>query len=60
MNFELSAFFFLGKELISEQKATSFGGGRGGWGGEEALGEPCSSMAAITLAAELQSFYYGQ
>jgi hypothetical protein len=55
-NFEHSAFFFLGKDLISELKAASFGSGGGGWGGEEALGEPCSSMAAETLAAELQSY----
>jgi hypothetical protein len=55
-NFELSAFFFLGKELINEKKVASFGVDRGGWVGEEALGEPCSSMAATTLAAELQSY----
>jgi len=52
-NFEHSAFFFLGKELIGELKATSFGRGRGGWGGEEALGEPYSSMSTTTLAVEL-------
>jgi hypothetical protein len=39
-NFEHSAFFFLGKDLISKLKAASFGSGRGGWEGEEALGEP--------------------
>jgi hypothetical protein len=55
-NFDDFAFFFLGKDLISEMKAASFGSGRGGWRGEEALGEPYSSMAATTLVAELQSY----
>jgi hypothetical protein len=55
-NFKHSSIFFLGKDLISELKVASFGSGGGGWGGEKALGKPCSSMATTTLAAELQSY----
>jgi hypothetical protein len=55
-NFEHSAFFFLGKDLISELKVASFGSGGGGWRGEEALGEPFSSIVVTTLATELQSY----